>query len=196
MARSPSHNSGTRIDQCESCGIPLPLRRCSNEEGRTWLCKCGQEYIGELDSQYTIDQLRNVRPEPVIFDTAMLIPLPAEMLEYIRTKINIAENNVEKRTSFRHQVILQMPAQAFDQVLRPEGRPFLTVARDLSTNGIGLIHGRAITAKFLALELVTPTGEHIQVLMQVLRCRPRGPYHDIAGQLVTRLASSTSRILR
>ena len=92
----------------------------------------------------------------MIFDTPTLAEPPAAMVEYIRAKINVAQKTVEKRTTFRHQVMLQMPAQAFDKMLRPQGGPFMTITRDLSTNGVGLIHDRALTADFLALEMASP----------------------------------------
>ena len=142
MASSPSRSSGTQNDHCESCGIPLPLHRNSGDDARTWLCNCGQEYVAELDHHYTIEQLRNVRPEPVIFDTQTLADPSAAMLKYIRAKIKVAQKTVEKPTTFRHSVLLQLPVQAFDKMLRPQGRPFMTVSRDLSTNGVGLIHDR------------------------------------------------------
>ena len=67
---------------------------------------------------------------------------------------------------------------------------------NISTGGICLLNDRAVHAAFLALELSAPGGDLIQVLVQVLRSRPRGGVYEIGGEFIARIANATSRILR
>jgi CheY-like chemotaxis protein len=64
--------------------------------------------------------------------------------------------------------------------------PFRLAVRDLSEGGIRLIHTRATNAEYLALgwrpsHVAAP---HIQVVVQVKRCKPVSPFYDIGGQFV------------
>jgi hypothetical protein len=45
-----------------------------------------------------------------------------------------------------------------------------------------------VAERFLALELATPSGEKMRVLMQVLRCRPVGLFYEIGGEFISKIA--------
>ncbi len=57
----------------------------------------------------------------------------------------------------------------------------MAVTRDISTTGLALISTRAASSRFLAVELACPSGETIQVVIRVIRCRPVRCFYEIAG---------------
>jgi hypothetical protein len=174
------------------CEVTVP------SEARSWLCTiCGREYVGQLAQNFTIAELRNLRPEPVIFDRSQIPPPSQELLEAARQLRPIPDQEFrDKRRSSRYSVTMVIPTQPFDTSLRPAERPCMLFARNISTGGICLLNDRAMRAAFLALELSAPGGDLIQVLVQVLRSRPRGSVHEIGGEFITKMANTTSRILR
>jgi hypothetical protein len=177
----------------------LPLCEApSAQDARSWLCTfCGSEYRGQLAQNYTVAELRNIRPEPVIFDRAQIPPPSPNLLEATRQLRPIPDQEFrDKRRSSRYAVTMVIPTQALDNMLRPIERPCMLFARNISTGGICLLNDRSMRAAFLALELSAPGGDLIQVLVQVLRSRPRGSVHEIGGEFVTKMANATSRILR
>ncbi len=190
------HSVGTRISECSTCETPLPLcEALIPEESRLWICShCGAEISAALASNYTIGELRGVRPAPVIFNTASMKPIDHQVLEFAQ-RFGARENsNVEKRNAPRHPVIATLTAMEFDEQLRPAGPPFQTICRNLSTGGIGLINDRAIRSDFLVIEFRTGGGVPIQTLAHVRRRRPLGPYHDIGTEFVTKLATSNAQV--
>jgi hypothetical protein len=89
-----------------------------------------------------------------------------------------------------------VPTQAFDEFLRPVDPPMLLVGRNISKGGICLLSDRAVCAPFLGLELTGPGGDLFQILVQIMRSRPRSIIHEVGGEFVCRMATTTSRILR
>ncbi|HUG69547.1 MAG TPA: PilZ domain-containing protein [Pirellulaceae bacterium] len=189
---------GTRITECSACGTPLPLcEALVPEEARTWVCsRCGAEFSGVLAPNYSIDHLRAVRPEPVIFDPDSIRPVEQQMLAFARRFGGRDTNNVEKRSSARHPIIAILTAIEFDDRLQATGQPFQTICRNLSGGGVCLISDRAIRSDFVVIELADRGGVPVQTLGRVLRRRPFGPYHDIGTEFVTKLATSNAKMLR
>jgi hypothetical protein len=183
---------GRRISHCSQCGTALPL--CESpmpHEARMWLCGvCGRVYQGQLATNYKAAELRNVRPEPVLFDRSQ-IPQPSKALLDATWQLRpFADNEFrDKRRSSRHAVTMVIPTQPFDHLLRPAERPCMLFARNISTGGICLLSDRAHRAAFFGLELSAPGGDLIQVLVQVLRARPRGSCYEIGGEFITKMAN-------
>jgi hypothetical protein len=69
----------------------------------------------------------------------------------------------------------------------------MSVARNISTGGICLLSDRIIHAEFLGLELSATAEELVQVLVQVMRSRPRGNVYEIGGEFITKMATIASR---
>jgi len=183
-----SRNDG-QIHQCEFCGTRLPLNSEGHDrELRNWRCAgCDGFYRAVLSSSYDLEGLRNVRPEAFPIDHSQ-IPKPSAELNQHATDLNLLEaTGTEKRGAFRHLAVMPVIAQPMDAMLHLAGGPFAAVSRNLSTNGICLLHTRAVTEKFLGIELAGPHGEMIQVLLHVLRCRSRGPFQDVAGEFITKM---------
>ncbi len=182
---------GTRIGPCAGCETPLPLCEAADPEDlRVWLCgRCGAEYRAILAPEYSIAELRNVRPEPVVFDQQSIQRVDPELLTFAQ-QLGAADNNcVEKRSSQRHAVVAVLTAQEFDERLHPVGPPFQTICRNLSAGGVCLVNSRAIQSDLLVIELSAAGGVLIQTLAQILRRQPLDRYFDIGIAFVTKLAA-------
>lgn len=199
MSSSVTRAIGRRIEQCEQCGLPFPLSEpLISSDARIWICNgCGKEYRGQLVTNFNVEELRNLRPEPILFDRSRIPPASQELLETARRFRNVPDNDGrDKRRSIRYPVAIPVPAQAFDAVLKPIDTPFTLVARNISGGGICLLYDRSLRATFLGVELSTPGGELVQILVHVLRSRPRGNIHEIGGEFLVKMATKNSRVLR
>jgi hypothetical protein len=145
-----------------------------------------------LAPDYSLDELRGVRPEPVIFDAQSIQPIAPEMVEFARQLNTRSGSIVEKRSSTRHAVVATLKVMELDAQLFPVGTAFHAICRNLSTGGICLINECAVPSKLLVIELSAAQGVPIQAIAQVLRRRPLGPYFDIGCEFVTKLASPSS----
>jgi hypothetical protein len=192
------HSVGTRIHQCEGCGTALPLCEAAQpSESRIWICiGCEAEHKGVLAPGYSMEELRNVRPEPVMFDPALIQPLEPEMISFAQRFVPREYTKIEKRKSPRHVINKPFSVLEFDDHLRPIGEPFEAVCRNISAGGICLMHQRAIPSEFVVVELSGLGGAPMQMLANILRRRPLGPYHDIGAEFVCKLADSNSQMLR
>jgi hypothetical protein len=147
------------------------------------------EYSAILALNYSIVELRNVRPERLIFDQQSVQRLDPEMLAFVHWFGQSDNHRVEKRRSIRHEVIATLTAMEVDKRLQPIGSPFETVCRNLSASGVCLLNGHAIQSDFLVIELSGAGSVRIQTLAHIVRHRQLGPYYDIGIELVTKLAS-------
>ena len=179
---------------CPSCGVALPL--CApRRDGPVlqWTCTiCSRVISAALNPDYQLDQLRNIRLAPIPFDRSALQPVP-ELLDYVRTRAPIPTNSVEKRAAPRYFGCTAVPVLPLSAQLTPVGQPVLAASRNVSTRGVGLVHMMPITDPFMALELTTREGP-IQLLVRVVRCRPLGPYFDLAGEFISKMADPESRL--
>ena len=115
---------------------------------------------------------------------------PEELMRFVERLIEEGQREVtpENRSEPRYRVALKVAAQPIDERLRPVGQGFYAVTRDISSRGISLFHTAAVRTHYVALEFQDPlTGQKLQAVLEVLRCRPLGPFHEIAGQFVTKL---------
>jgi len=181
-----------RIAACTTCNRPLPLQKpLAGEASHKWTCSgCGSQFDAVLAPDYTLDELRNVRPEVIPLDLASLAPPADELVEFARKLAREEMGSVEKRAADRHVMIATVPACEMNEDLVAVGSPFVTTCRNISTGGMCLLNDRALLADFLMVQLTTPSGTPLQVLLHVLRRRPLGPYHDIGGELITRFAAA------
>ena len=114
----------------------------------------------------------------------------SELLTFINDTLRTKEDyrGPERRKGKRHSLILQVTAQPLDESLRPMGKPFVCISRNISTSGISLIHSERLTAPFLLLELNDQTeGRHVKAAMEVVRCEPKGRFFEIAGNFVYKI---------
>lgn len=115
---------------------------------------------------------------------------PEELIAFVERLIQEGERDVahDQRSEPRFRVALRVAALPIDEHLRPSGEGFYAVTRDISTRGIALFHATAVRTPYLALEFQDPvTDLPLQAVLEVRRCRPLGPFHEIAGPFVTKL---------
>ncbi len=198
MSVAGLQSAGTRIQECSSCQSSLPLSEALiKDDAKVWICKgCSSEYSAVLAPDYSIDELRNVSPEPILLDTSGVSPPLPEMLAFAQRFGARESKNVEKRNATRHPVIAAVYAMELSDRLQPCSSPFQILCRNLSSGGICLINDRSIQSDFLVIEMSAAGGVPIQTLAHILRRRPIGPYHDIGAEFVTKLATSNSKMLR
>ena len=175
------------IMNCLSCGLPVPLR-VSNPDERpiNFVCSdCGAGYTALIDERSSPDLLGNVRPALFPIDR-MRLTHPLEAIEgFVDELVGAPYQGPERRASKRHSVSMPVAALAIDSQFRSLGEPFIGLCRNISAEGIALMHSHAVDTDFLALDFTAPGGKRIQMVMRVLRCRAVGPYYEIAGPFLT-----------
>ena len=123
------------------------------------------------------------------------LPYPSEAVVALAQRLarvaSKPHQGAERRSEPRQLTAIPVIVQPVNDKFQAEGEPFRAITHSVSTLGIDLLHSREVDAKFLALEFTRPGSEQsqpIQVIMQVLRCRPLGPSMcDIGGTFVSRL---------
>ena len=94
----------------------------------------------------------------------------------------------DRRRELRHTVAVDVNVVPLDNELQPIGEGFAATTRDISSGGLSLIHFDRLDCPFLAVEITTPGDERpFRAAVEVLRCRPIGPYFQVAGKFVTKL---------
>jgi FixJ family two-component response regulator len=77
-------------------------------------------------------------------------------------------------------------AAPVDRDWKPKCEPFKLALRDLSEQGIRLLHTRAPNAEYLALQwnATQLVAKQLRVVAKVTRVKPLSPFYDIGGQFV------------
>ena len=182
----------TEVGKCSGCNADLPLRDpLGNEEVSQWICtQCGAT-IGALFNQDANEQLRsNVRPAAVNFDDARM-QQPSEAIADFLSHLEAQQDPTEERRSSERRTLSQAVAvMPVDDQFRPAGDCFMAVARDVSRQGIAIVHTNSVEADYLALELACASGKKLQVAMQVARRREVGDYYECAGPFLTKMGTN------
>ncbi|NQT37549.1 MAG: PilZ domain-containing protein [Planctomycetes bacterium] len=169
--------------QCGGCGKTLPLRPPGHGQVSTsWICtECGALCDAVLDAPKSLESLQRVRPARIKFDKKNLGNPPQSIAAFIVKMLGKEFSGDEKRSTRRHNIVFPVPVVELDEAFCPTGDVRMAVTRDISTTGLALISTRAASARFLAVELTCPSGETIQVVIRVIRCRPVRCFYEIAG---------------
>jgi hypothetical protein len=113
---------------------------------------------------------------------------PAELIRFVDRLANeTPRTHSEERRFPRYKLTVEVWVQPVDSNFEPLDKPFTAVSRDISTAGIGLLHTRAVRDKYLWLRLVTSAGGVMNVVVEVLRCRPIGMFYEIGAKFVAKL---------
>lgn len=189
MTVASQQDEGVGVDVCGGCDARLPLRIPSDgEQPREWVCVgCGQLHSAVLDQHLNEELGKNVRPTLIEFEPLQGQGADESVREFALGVQRRNETLTEKRQGDRHDILSNVLAVPVDDQFRPIGPAELVLSRNISTSGIALIHTKAVTEKYLALEFDLPLEEKLQVVMEVLRCRPFGPYLEIGGRFVTKM---------
>ena len=125
-------------------------------------------------------------------DGSSLHSPPAELIRFVHQLASeTLRQRAEERKFPRYKLTVEVWVQPVDADFEPLDKPFTAVSRDISTGGIGLIHTRAIRDKYLWLRLVKPGGGAMNVIVEVLRCRPVGTFYEIGAKFVVKLDEAT-----
>jgi hypothetical protein len=151
---------------------------------------CSEVVTAVLDPDYEQEDLRNVRLAPILFNRQGL-ELTADLAEFVRKRPPPPIKSVEKRTSRRFPTNGTAAIQGLNQLLAPIGSPSVAAVRNLSTTGIGLLHEYAVIEPLMAIEMDSGKGE-IQLLVRIARCRPMGPFFDLAGEFLSKMGRRAS----
>jgi len=95
----------------------------------------------------------------------------------------------ERRSATRYPLACPVVAVPIDDHEHP-GEPFAAITRDISSRGISIYHTRPVHEPYLAIQWTIEEGERLRVLVEVVRCRPVGPFfYEIGGSFITPAAA-------
>lgn len=97
----------------------------------------------------------------------------------------------ERRGSPRFRLPVSVRVSPLDERMQAAGEPYYATCSDISCRGISFLHTRAVTDKYLLVE-ISASGRRMRLLMEMLRCQPDRRYYEIAGQFVTRLPEAAT----
>jgi hypothetical protein len=155
------------------------------------LAFCRDNFIGS-----TMEDSQMIAPPncDVLFEfNRDVVPPPSEVLVRFANRTvanrNTSYRSDERRAETRHAIVINVLAIPLDKNFKKCGEPFTAVTRDLSASGIAMFHRENVFAKFLALEIVDPSGDRLRLIMSVLRSQAIGLFYEVAGQFVKKLGS-------
>ncbi len=90
----------------------------------------------------------------------------------------------ERRCGLRHPLLVSVQAQAIDAQGVRIGAPISGISRDLSASGISILTTTPISGRFVLLRLTRKDVGTMDVMLEVLRSRPIGPFFETAGRFV------------
>jgi CheY-like chemotaxis protein len=133
-----------------------------------------------------------------LFQAASSISDPPQgMVSYLERMGDGSDGDNDRRQASRASLLATVTAIPLSRTLEPCGEPFKAAARDASAGGVSLLHTRAVNAEHLALRwqsLASP-GQQIDILMRVLRCKPMGPFYEVAGEFAPHASTGSGKIL-
>jgi hypothetical protein len=121
-------------------------------------------------------------PEPV--DRSMLPSASEALIEYVTQRAATKAGWRETRRSKRYAAMLEVVVVALNEHYRPSGLPFLAVTRDVSIDGLCLLHTRPTPTSALFIEIERPNETALDVVLNVRRNRRVGPFFEIAGDFI------------
>ena len=90
----------------------------------------------------------------------------------------------DRRSEPRLRVTLPVSIGPLTEEMTLVGYRVRGVTRDISEHGIGLVCQDPLAAKFITLQLSSPRVTEIDLIAEVLRCRPVGYYFDVGCRFV------------
>ncbi len=110
-----------------------------------------------------------------------------ELLDFARSlaRQRQAFEGRQVRRSPREPFVVSVLTQPLCDDLRAEGDPFWAVAMDVSAGGLCLISPTRFRAAHVQLRIRLPAGGEMNPCLKITRCRPIGPYFEIAGRFQT-----------
>ncbi|QDU57632.1 PilZ domain-containing protein [Aeoliella mucimassa] len=174
---------------CSNCQTKLPLHE-SPDDGwsLTWLCrKCHKQYRGQLDPDLAVSLIDNIVIEKFPIDWTRLQHPPTTITRAINDLVPKPYAGPERRANTRMRISLPIAAVPVDESFAQVGPAALLTTRDISTEGIALLHDEPLRPKYLVIEFPARDRQAaLQMVVKVLRCQPVGELFEIAGRFVMR----------
>ncbi|MDA1052408.1 MAG: PilZ domain-containing protein [Planctomycetota bacterium] len=165
-----------QITQCVTCDQPLPtLVVGGSGPTREWECRnCGATYLASL-APSAPDHLRAA------------VKLSHYFLEYRAVESTLCAKDLERelRRHPRRPVMMCVPAVELDDELFPAGEDFTVISRNLSSSGIAIVHTHPLEGK-LAVLIELPEIGHVQLLVNIVRCKKVGQLYEMGGAFFDR----------
>lgn len=122
--------------------------------------------------------------EPASLDSSL------ELASFIRSQVYKLWQNgeIERRTENRCAVAIPVLAQPVDAQFNAIGAPFSAVTRDISPQGIGLVHSEDVKHSLLALQMSLAEQE-TNLVARVRWSKQLGPLYVFGTSFVARLGS-------
>lgn len=111
---------------------------------------------------------------------------PENLLQFLERLTQSRGDQTERRKSDRISVFSTATAIPVNKDFEVQGAASRITINDLSENGICVFHTRSFPTDYVALRwrsLVTPSY-CLTAVLQIQRCKPVGPFYEIAGPFV------------
>ncbi len=170
---------------CVDCGERFPLRAVNpSEASGRWVCAtCGRFVDAVLDRE----------ADPSLRENVIMAPLSFSLRQRHRDRPIVPDAvHHDARRHRREPVDLPVRVMPLDDNLVPCGEAYEGTAHDISTGGLGMVHHQAIETRYLALEFAAPSGDKIQVVLEVVHTRPVGDCFASGGRFVRRIGQQRS----
>lgn len=112
---------------------------------------------------------------------------PAALVSFVKRQIRDAHSfeGDDRRADERHLMLVPVLVQPVDEQFRSVAEPFAVASRDISRNGIGLVHSEPIRHPLVALRM-SLADEDVDAVARVVWCKALGPYYYIGCELVAK----------
>jgi len=111
---------------------------------------------------------------------------PKAQVEFMNRLLAKHAAGSERRNKERFSLLSTAVALPVSKDFVPGGEVFKMTFNDLSETGACFMHTRSINSEYLALRwrsAITPKCS-LKAALQITRCKPLGPFYEIAGQFV------------
>ena len=95
----------------------------------------------------------------------------------------------ERRSTPRYSLVVIAAAVPVDKQARPTGEPILVMTRDISMHGLAWICNEPIEAEFLGLQMPAGGTDALEAVVQIVRHRICGRFHEYGGKFLGRMAT-------
>ena len=125
-------------------------------------------------------------------DAAIAPQPPAEMIAFVERRIRNARPymGLERRSDKRRLIAIPVWVQPVDAQSNPICEPFAAVTRDISLEGMGLVHTKPIECDTVALRF-SWEGKEVERVAAILWCKALGPFYYVGANFVSKFEGVT-----
>lgn len=122
----------------------------------------------------------------VWFDPKKIIKAPQPIIDAVEQQIRRLRASAGG-AHLQPPSAMVVPVMPVNERYSPIDDPFEGVLRELSSHGAVLFHSRAVSAKFLIMELTWPNGKSTQFVIEIQDKQLVGRFYEIRGRLVAKI---------